>query len=121
MNNASDFICCQKKIIKKIKIKLFITQLVRELVCTYNYFYLIDIVGHVRRQEYDPCTYDYSVLYFNRPEVQKAMHANVSGMIAYPWAGCSDTLFVNWKDSAATVLPIYQELLKAGLRLWVFR
>lgn len=28
---------------------------------------------------------------------------------------------MNWKDSAVTVLPIYKELLEAGLRLWVYR
>ncbi|KAG0611698.1 hypothetical protein M758_7G159200 [Ceratodon purpureus] len=78
------------------------------------------VLGHVRRQEYDPCTYDYAVFYFNRPDVQMAMHANVSGHISYPWGGCSDPLFTNWQDSAASVLPIYEELLEAGLRLWVF-
>jgi len=77
------------------------------------------VVGRFRREEYDPCTYDYSLIYFNRPDVQKAMHANTTG-IPYPWVGCSDPLFLNWQDSAATVLPIYQELLAAGLRLWVF-
>ncbi|KAG0604170.1 hypothetical protein M758_10G150300 [Ceratodon purpureus] len=77
------------------------------------------VLGHHRRQEYDPCTYDYSLIYFNRPDVQKAMHANTTG-IPYEWVGCSDPLFLNWQDSATTVLPIYQELLEAGLRLWVF-
>lgn len=77
------------------------------------------LLGHLRRQEYDPCTYDYSLVYFNRPDVQKAMHANTTG-IPYPWVGCSDPLYLNWQDSAKTVLPIYQELLEAGLRLWVF-
>lgn len=77
------------------------------------------VLGHFRREEYDPCTYDYSLIYFNRPDVQKAMHANTTG-IPYPWVGCSDPLFLNWKDSATTVLPIYQELLEAGLQLWVF-
>ncbi|XP_024385315.1 serine carboxypeptidase 24 isoform X2 [Physcomitrium patens] len=75
------------------------------------------VLGLVR-QGYDPCTYDNSLIYFNRPDVQKAMHANTTG-IPYPWVGCSDQLIVNWKDSAATVLPIYRELLNAGLRLWV--
>lgn len=77
------------------------------------------VLGLVR-QGYDPCTYDNSLIYFNRPDVQKAMHANTTG-IPYPWVGCSDQLIVNWKDSAATVLPIYRELLNAGLRLWVIR
>jgi hydroxymandelonitrile lyase/serine carboxypeptidase-like clade 2 len=37
---------------------------------------------------YDPCTAWYSTSYLNMPEVQKAMHANVSGIIKYPWALC---------------------------------
>jgi len=36
---------------------------------------------------YDPCTEKYSGMYFNSPEVQKAMHANITGL-AYPWKGC---------------------------------
>ena len=38
-------------------------------------------------QEYDPCTETYSDLYFNRPKVQKALHANVTG-IPYAWEAC---------------------------------
>ncbi|KAH9768217.1 serine carboxypeptidase-like 27 [Citrus sinensis] len=37
---------------------------------------------------YDPCTERYSEVYFNHPEVQKALHANVTG-ISYPWRTCS--------------------------------
>ena len=40
-----------------------------------------------RKGKYDPCTGDYSTIYFNRPEVQKALHANTTG-IPYPWVGC---------------------------------
>jgi serine carboxypeptidase-like clade 2 len=76
-------------------------------------------LGRFRREEYDPCTYDYSLIYFNRPDVQKAMHANTTG-IPYEWVGCSDPLFLNWQDQATSVLPIYHELLEAGYRLWVF-
>ena len=36
---------------------------------------------------YDPCTERHSKVYFNRPEVQKALHANVTG-IPYPWETC---------------------------------
>lgn len=34
---------------------------------------------------------------------------------------CSDILGDYWTDSPVTVLPIYQELIAAGLRIWVFR
>ncbi|CAO2174694.1 unnamed protein product [Urochloa humidicola] len=68
---------------------------------------------------YDPCTEKYSAKYYNLPEVQKAMHANVTG-IPYPWVGCSDPIYDYWKDSPKSMLPIYRELIEAGIRIWVF-
>ncbi|KAL5203283.1 hypothetical protein ABZP36_014235 [Zizania latifolia] len=68
---------------------------------------------------YDPCTERHSTVYYNRPEVQKALHANVTG-INYTWATCSDTLNSNWGDAPRSMLPIYKELIAAGLRIWVF-
>ncbi|XP_012071521.1 serine carboxypeptidase 24 [Jatropha curcas] len=68
---------------------------------------------------YDPCTENYAEKYYNRPDVQKAMHANVTG-IPYKWTACSDVLIKNWRDSESSVLPIYKELIAAGLRIWVF-
>ncbi|KAF7028579.1 hypothetical protein CFC21_040473 [Triticum aestivum] len=68
---------------------------------------------------YDPCTEQYSTKYYNLPEVQKAFRANVTG-IPYAWTGCSDVLFEYWKDSPRSMLPIYRELIAAGIRIWVF-
>lgn len=68
---------------------------------------------------YDPCTERYSNVYFNHPEVQKALHANVTG-ISYPWKTCSDIVGNYWADSPLSMLPIYQELIAAGIRIWVF-
>jgi len=68
---------------------------------------------------YDPCTEKYSKIYFNLPEVQKALHANVTG-IPYKWTTCSDAVGDNWGDSPRSVLSIYRELIKAGLRIWMF-
>lgn len=68
---------------------------------------------------YDPCTERYSQIYFNLPEVQKALHANVT-CISYPWSTCSDTVGNYWADSPLSMLPIYQELIPAGLRIWVY-
>lgn len=36
---------------------------------------------------YDPCISRYAEVYYNRPDVQKALHANVT-KIPYPWTGC---------------------------------
>ncbi|XP_058770008.1 serine carboxypeptidase-like 27 [Vicia villosa] len=68
---------------------------------------------------YDPCTERYSDVYFNRPEVQKAFHANVTG-ISYAWKACSHVLWNYWSDSPLSMLPIYQELINDGLRIWVY-
>ncbi|KAJ1265880.1 hypothetical protein BS78_08G107300 [Paspalum vaginatum] len=71
------------------------------------------------RGSYDPCTEDHSTIYYNRAEVQRALHANVTG-INYAWSTCSDTINTNWGDSPKSMLPIYKELIAAGLRIWVF-
>ncbi|AES62198.1 putative carboxypeptidase D [Medicago truncatula] len=68
---------------------------------------------------YDPCAERYSDVYFNRPEVQKALHANVTG-ISYAWKACSGTVWDYWTDSPLSMLPIYQELINADLRIWVY-
>jgi len=33
----------------------------------------------------------------------------------------SDVLIKTWKDSEFSMLPTYKKLMKAGLRIWVFR
>ncbi|XWS66142.1 hypothetical protein CRYUN_Cryun05aG0174600 [Craigia yunnanensis] len=68
---------------------------------------------------YDPCTERYSKVFFNRPEVQKALHANVTG-ISYPWQTCSDIVGNYWADSPLSMLPIYQELIAVGLKIWIY-
>ncbi|XP_010547376.1 PREDICTED: serine carboxypeptidase-like 27 [Tarenaya hassleriana] len=68
---------------------------------------------------YDPCTERYSNSYFNRPNVQKALHANVT-RLPYPWKACSDIVGSYWTDSPVSMLPIYKELIAAGVKIWVF-
>lgn len=36
---------------------------------------------------YDPCTEKYAEAYYNRPDVQKALHANTT-KIPYKWTAC---------------------------------
>ncbi|XP_010273635.1 PREDICTED: serine carboxypeptidase 24-like [Nelumbo nucifera] len=74
---------------------------------------------HRRVYGYDPCTENYAEKYYNRPDVQKAMQANTTG-IPYKWTACSDLLFKKWKDSQFSMLPTYKELIEGGLRIWVF-
>jgi serine carboxypeptidase-like clade 2 len=66
---------------------------------------------------YDPCVEDYAEAYFNRADVQKALHANTT-KISYPWTLCSEA--ISWNDSPTSVLPIFRKLIKAGLRIWVY-
>ena len=97
---------------------------------------------------YDPCSDRYAKVYYNHPEVQRALHANFTG-ISYPWDTCRfitsfecvdfwlsrkfslydcpvaiigrDTVGSYWADSPKSMLPIYQELTAAGISIWVFR
>ncbi|BAT79734.1 Serine carboxypeptidase [Vigna angularis] len=68
---------------------------------------------------YDPCTESHSTAYFNRPEVQIALHVDLDHKPA-TWDTCSDVVNSNWKDSPITVLDIYHELIDVGLKIWVF-
>ncbi|KAK2421970.1 serine carboxypeptidase [Trifolium repens] len=71
------------------------------------------------RSVYDPCTESHSIIYFNRPEVQKALHVDPDHKPA-KWETCNMEVNTNWKDSPRTVLDIYRELIPTGLRIWIF-
>ncbi|XP_043707221.1 serine carboxypeptidase-like 25 isoform X2 [Telopea speciosissima] len=68
---------------------------------------------------YDPCTEKYAEIYYNRPDVQKALHANTT-KIPYKWTACSEILNRNWNDTSISILPIYKEMIAGGLRIWVY-
>ncbi|CAH2061311.1 unnamed protein product [Thlaspi arvense] len=70
-------------------------------------------------EEEDPCTESYAEIYYNRPDVQRAMHANLTA-IPYKWTACNSGMFNSWGDSDNSILPIYKELIAVGLRIWVF-
>ncbi|KAJ4831607.1 hypothetical protein Tsubulata_014820, partial [Turnera subulata] len=65
---------------------------------------------------FDPCSADYVHSYLNIPEVQKALHVTD---IPHQWEDCSAEIKQLWKDEALTVLPILQELINLGLRVWI--
>ncbi|WOK98884.1 putative sphingolipid transporter [Canna indica] len=73
---------------------------------------------HQKPAGYDPCVPHYTETYFNREDVQEALHANVT-KIGYNWTQCSDVIS-NWNDAPASVLPIIHKLINGGLRVWVF-
>ncbi|KAH6819242.1 serine carboxypeptidase-like 29 [Perilla frutescens var. frutescens] len=75
-------------------------------------------VGFLRRA-YDPCTEQHSIVYFNLPEVQDALHIR-SRNSAWQWETCSNLVSENWQDSPRSVLNVYREVLPSGLRIWMF-
>ncbi|XP_015881553.2 serine carboxypeptidase-like 40 isoform X1 [Ziziphus jujuba] len=68
--------------------------------------------------KFDPCSDYYVYAYLNRPEVQEALHANVT-KLTHDWEPCSDVI-KDWTDGATTILPIIHELIANGLRVWIF-
>ncbi|KAL2509769.1 Serine carboxypeptidase-like 34 [Forsythia ovata] len=73
---------------------------------------------HRRPSGYDPCLSDYTEIYMNRPDVQKALHANIT-RIPYPWTHCSNNITF-WSDAPSSILPIISKLIAGGLRIWVY-
>ncbi|XP_010694765.2 serine carboxypeptidase-like 40 [Beta vulgaris subsp. vulgaris] len=66
----------------------------------------------------DPCSDHYVHAYLNSPEVQKALHANVT-KLSHDWEPCS-SIISKWSDSPSTVIPLLKELMTKGLRVWIF-
>ncbi|MBA0601573.1 hypothetical protein Gorai_004747, partial [Gossypium raimondii] len=64
---------------------------------------------HMRPAGYDPCLSDYTEVYLNRPDVQQALHANVTN-ISYPWTHCSD-IINTWGDAPSSMLPTLKKLI----------
>ncbi|XP_062100195.1 serine carboxypeptidase 1-like [Humulus lupulus] len=62
--------------------------------------------------EFDPCSDSYVRTYLNRRDVQKALHAKPKR-----WSSCGA---VGWTDSPNTILPIIEQLIAKGIRLWVY-
>ncbi|CAI0444009.1 unnamed protein product [Linum tenue] len=74
---------------------------------------------HTAPAGYDPCKSGVTEAYFNRRDVQEALHANVSGRIPYPWTHCSYGIRT-WRDAPHSVLPVIKKLIAGGLRVWVY-
>ncbi|KAG9442274.1 hypothetical protein H6P81_018128 [Aristolochia fimbriata] len=72
-----------------------------------------------RLRGYDPCYMAHAQAYFNRRDVQEALHANVTN-IPYPWDLCSEAVGDNWRDAPSSTLPVIKKLIDAGLRVWLY-
>ncbi|KAH0783592.1 hypothetical protein KY290_003190 [Solanum tuberosum] len=66
---------------------------------------------------FDPCSDDYVDNYLNTIEVQKALNVRD---IPHSWESCSTDIGGYWQDSPDTVLPIFQELMQSGIRVWIY-
>ncbi|CAD5183114.1 unnamed protein product [Musa acuminata subsp. malaccensis] len=76
------------------------------------------LMRRIRRYAgYDPCFSTYAEEYFNRVDVQRSLHANVNGR----WSVCNDSILRTYNFTVFSVLPIYSKLIKAGLRIWLYR
>ncbi|XP_042414745.1 serine carboxypeptidase-like 34 [Zingiber officinale] len=73
---------------------------------------------HRKPVGYDPCVLNYTEKYFNRPDVQEALHANAT-KIGYTWTHCSDAIS-KWNDAPSSVLPVIRKLIDGDIRVWVF-
>ncbi|XP_057962653.1 serine carboxypeptidase-like 31 [Malania oleifera] len=68
---------------------------------------------------YDPCLDDYAKIFYNRPDVQKALHVS-DGHVLKNWSICNDTMFSAWSDSKPSMVPIYKKLIRGGLKIWIY-
>ncbi|XP_043693843.1 serine carboxypeptidase-like 40 [Telopea speciosissima] len=67
---------------------------------------------------FDPCSDNYVYAYLNHPDVQKALHANVT-KLSFDWEPCSNVITA-WSDSPSTILPLLKEAMANGIRVWVY-
>ncbi|XP_057476804.1 serine carboxypeptidase-like 27 [Actinidia eriantha] len=68
----------------------------------------------------ETCRVKYTKMYLKNAMVQNALHVNTAKMV-HPYTTCSQYVnHDNWTDSASSVLPIFKELIAAGIKLWVF-
>ncbi|KAK3422939.1 hypothetical protein EUGRSUZ_G03287, partial [Eucalyptus grandis] len=70
-------------------------------------------------KNFDPCSEDYLHAYLNRKDVQEALHANVT-KLDHDWEACGDDVIEKWGDSPKTIVPLLQEFMANGVRVWVY-
>ncbi len=58
--------------------------------------------------------------YLNRPDVQHALHANVSGALPGPWVDCTSSIDYSRTDLLSSMLPVWEGLLGSGLEMLVY-
>lgn len=70
---------------------------------------------------YDACVDNEVEKYLNLPEVQRAIHANVSGNLPGRWQDCTRKISYSRLDLLSTMLPVWERLIHTpGLRFIVY-
>ncbi|KAI7756010.1 hypothetical protein M8C21_011164 [Ambrosia artemisiifolia] len=64
---------------------------------------------------FDPCTANYTLAYLNTRVVQQSLHAK-----PLQWNSCNHPIGIHWKDRPFTVLPVIQDLMANGIRVWIY-
>ncbi|CAI0625463.1 unnamed protein product [Linum tenue] len=67
----------------------------------------------------DVCMSSERKMYFNLPEVQKALHANRTSL-PYPWTMCSSILQYQESDGNIDILPVLKKIIENGIPVWIF-
>eukprot|EP00200_Dunaliella_tertiolecta_P006034 CAMPEP_0202355440 /NCGR_PEP_ID=MMETSP1126-20121109/10335_1 /ASSEMBLY_ACC=CAM_ASM_000457 /TAXON_ID=3047 /ORGANISM="Dunaliella tertiolecta, Strain CCMP1320" /LENGTH=561 /DNA_ID=CAMNT_0048948059 /DNA_START=38 /DNA_END=1723 /DNA_ORIENTATION=+ len=71
--------------------------------------------------QYDACIDNEVEAYLNQPDVQRALHANITGKLPGPWQDCSLSVIYSREDLLASMLPVWHNLLSTGgLRFLVY-
>ncbi|XP_059278295.1 serine carboxypeptidase-like 45 isoform X2 [Lycium ferocissimum] len=67
----------------------------------------------------DPCLSDRINLYLNKPEVQKALHANATHL-PYTWNFCLGQIHYKIGDLAINVIPLLSNILKEHIQVLLY-
>ncbi|XP_058078157.1 serine carboxypeptidase-like 46 [Magnolia sinica] len=67
----------------------------------------------------DPCLQDRVLAYLNKPEVQKALHANTTGL-PFRWDFCLGSLVYQEDNMDMNLIPLVSSLLKEGIPIMFF-
>ncbi|GLT67212.1 hypothetical protein SLA2020_395370 [Shorea laevis] len=65
----------------------------------------------------DPCFSAHTERYFNREDVRTSLHATVK---EGKWKTCNDSILGTYIFSVSSILPIYNKLIKGGLKIWIY-
>ncbi|KAI7748752.1 hypothetical protein M8C21_003131 [Ambrosia artemisiifolia] len=89
-------------------------------VCLSNVFSQSLVLDQIQDEEakIDVCMEDEMIVYFNRKDVQTALHARLVGI--NKWTPCSEVLSYDMDNLEVPMTPVLMSLLKSGVRVLVY-